>query len=92
MSTLNRRNMRVVFGVVLALTFSVSIARADWLVNSFHTNSVLRYDAGTGQFLGAFIPPSSGGLEGPNGIVCGPDGNIYVTSFTNASVLSVTTA
>lgn len=43
------------------------------------TNGVLRYDGQTGQFLGTFVPPFSGGLVVPFFMVFGPDGNLYVS-------------
>jgi streptogramin lyase len=54
-------------------------ADADILVGSDFTDSVLRYDETTGAFLGVFA--SGGGLNSPIGLVLGPDGNLYVTSF-----------
>jgi hypothetical protein len=45
------------------------------------SSSVLRFHGITGEFLGAFVPPGGGGLNGPRGLVFGPDGNLYVNSF-----------
>ena len=50
-------------------------------VTSFDSDSVLRFDADTGAFLGVFVPPGSGGLNGPTGLAFGPDGHLYVGSF-----------
>jgi hypothetical protein len=44
------------------------------------TGNILRYDERTGDFLGVFIPTGSGGLGRPDGLVFGPDGNLYVCS------------
>ncbi|MBI4518975.1 MAG: right-handed parallel beta-helix repeat-containing protein [Deltaproteobacteria bacterium] len=49
------------------------------------TNSVQRYDATAGTFLGTFA--SGGGLSGPYGLAFGPDGNLYVSSFSSNQVL-----
>jgi sugar lactone lactonase YvrE len=57
------------------------------LVGDFTNSSVKRYDAGTGAFIDAFVPPGSGGLANPQYINFGPDGNLYVTSQSNNSVL-----
>ena len=57
------------------------------LVSSASTDNVLRYDATTGAFIDAFVPPGLGGLFSPVGLVFGPDGNLYVSSQTNARVL-----
>lgn len=63
-------------------------------VSSFDTDSVMRYSGTTGEPLPApgltgafFVPQGSGGLSGPVGIILGPDGNLYVSSRSNDSVL-----
>jgi hypothetical protein len=67
-------------------------AQFDLYVASAQTNRILRYDGGTGAFLGVFAgdDPSTpadegGGLERPLGLTFGPDGNLYVA---NASYLT----
>src|SRR5581483_7401820 len=51
------------------------------LVSSWDTNSVLRYDETTGAFVDTFVPPKSGGLFEPMGLILGPqDHNLYVAS------------
>ena len=60
--------------------------QGTFLVSHSRGNNVLRFDGNTGNFLGEFIPPGSGGLSNPDTIVFGPDGNgddksdIYVAS------------
>jgi sugar lactone lactonase YvrE len=60
--------------------------QGTFLVSNSQGNNVLRFDGNTGNFLGEFIPPGSGGLSNPDQIVFGPDGNgddksdIYVAS------------
>ena len=57
------------------------------------TNTVQRYDAATGAFLGDFVPNNSGGIKNPQGMVFGPDGedggqlDLYVASAGNGKVL-----
>lgn len=49
--------------------------------------SVLRFNPKTGKFLGTFIKSNAvNNLHCPEGLVFGPDGNLYITSFRkNAS-------
>jgi sugar lactone lactonase YvrE len=60
--------------------------QGTFLVGNSRGNNVLRFDGNTGNFIGEFIPPGSGGLSNPDTIVFGPDGNgddksdIYVSS------------
>jgi uncharacterized protein (TIGR03118 family) len=61
--------------------------RTDILVGSRATNSVLRFNQVTGAFIDTFIPPRSGGLNGPGGVAVGPDGNVYVSSDMSDSIL-----
>ena len=57
-------------------------------VTAYEADSVLRFNADTGEFLGAFVPTGSGGLNGPTGLTFGPDGHLYVASFVlNNNVL-----
>ena len=55
-------------------------------VASTWTDSVLRYDAQTGNFLNAFIPANSNGLDSPNFIKF-HDGFLYVSSQASDRVL-----
>ena len=70
--------------VLLASVALVAGARADFLVSSSNTNQVLRYDQ-SGQFVSVFA--SGNGLQDPEGITQGPDGNVYVSSGTTGQVL-----
>lgn len=63
------------------------LARADLLVTSAGTDSVLRYDAATGGFLGTFVASGSGGLDEPKGIVVAPNGDVLVSSFNTDQIL-----
>jgi len=56
-------------------------------VASSGTNSIFRYDASTGQFIGAFVSTNSGGLNRPYGLTFGPDGNLYVGSEGTNSII-----
>ncbi|MBC7969772.1 MAG: PEP-CTERM sorting domain-containing protein [Verrucomicrobia bacterium] len=63
-------------------------------VSSFRTNQILRYDVATGAFLGVFASDNNGGLgsanglNGPNGLLFGPDGSLYVTTQGSANTAS----
>jgi WD40 repeat protein len=58
---------------------SLAASAQDLLVASFGTNSVKRYDGETGVYLGDFVAPGSGGLNGTHDLVFGPDNNLYVS-------------
>lgn len=55
-------------------------------VSSFRTNQILRFDGQTGAFIDVFASDNNGGLgspdglNGPNGLLFGPDGSLYVTT------------
>jgi hypothetical protein len=46
--------------------------------NSILTDSILKYDGSTGEYLGVFVSAGSGGLSAPVGLTFGPDGHLYV--------------
>jgi sugar lactone lactonase YvrE len=60
-------------------------------VSSFRTNQILRYNGKTGAFLGVFASDNNGGLgklnglNGPNGLLFGPDGSLYVATEGTAN-------
>jgi hypothetical protein len=64
-------------------------------VSSPDTDRVLKYDGTTGAFLGNSVPPGSGGLDAPTGLVnatdytlCAePDGSPYI-NVTDSSGLA----
>ena len=59
-------------------------AEMDLLVSSFATDSILRYDGETGAFIEVFA--DGGGLDGPDGLRLGTDGNIYVSSAVSDEI------
>jgi DNA-binding beta-propeller fold protein YncE len=78
----------VLVGIIFALIVGLAQAANVVYVTSFDNDSVLKFDADTGAFLGVFVPAGSGGLNGPTGLTFGPDGHLYVSSFVfNNSVL-----
>ena len=56
-------------------------------IASRDTDSILRYDLKTKQFMGAFVPSGAGGLSKPVGLDFGPDGNLYASSSGTNAVL-----
>jgi sugar lactone lactonase YvrE len=68
---------------------------SDLYVSSFNTNSVKRFDGATGAFIDDFVTDDpatfdvneTGGLDGPAGLIIGPDGNFYVSSRLTNTVL-----
>lgn len=43
-------------------------------------NTIKRFDALTGEFLGEFVTSGSGGLNGPRGILFNPEGDLLVSN------------
>jgi sugar lactone lactonase YvrE len=60
-------------------------------VSSFRTNEILRFDGKTGAFIDVFASDNNNGLgslnslNGPNGLLFGPDGSLYVTTQGSAN-------
>jgi len=71
--------------LTLALAAPGFAGSYDLLVSSTGGARVLQYDGSTGAFLGTFA--SEGGLNTPEGLAFGPDGNLYVSSFNSSQVL-----
>jgi len=55
-------------------------------VSSRNTHSVKQYDLATGNYLGDFVLPNSGGLSYPQEVVWHPDGFLLVTGRGNTAV------
>jgi len=60
------------------------------LVCSWYTDSVLRYDGGTGEFVDIFA--SGGGLSRPAGLAMGQDGSLLVSSWGTNEILQFDSA
>jgi DNA-binding beta-propeller fold protein YncE len=62
--------------------------KLDLYVAAPHVGSILRYDGTTGAFKSVFVSAGSGGLDAPQMMGFGPDGNLYVASgnwFTSSN-------
>lgn len=63
-------------------------------VSSFRTNEILRYNPTTGAFLSVFASDNNGGLgtlnglNGPNGLLFGSDGSLYVATEGGANTVN----
>ncbi len=75
----------VVLATTLPLTQNVLADDPYYLVCSGQTSSVLKYDV-DGNFLGDFIPSGTAGLQYPNGMAIGPDGVLYLSGYSDATI------
>jgi DNA-binding beta-propeller fold protein YncE len=83
------------FLLVTVLTYTIAVSavprawaeRLKFLAIDYENNSVLHYDGITGALRGVFVRSGSGGLNGPQNLIFGPDGNLYVSSHNTGSVL-----
>ncbi len=62
------------------------LCSASLLLSNNGGDNLIRYSF-LSQQPEVFVPAGSGGLNGPSKLVCGPDGNIYVSSQNNDRVL-----
>ena len=70
----------------MASTGFESLWMAASLVAAQLTNNVVRYDS-AGNLLDIFDPANTAGLNSPQGLTLGPDGNLYVVSSANDRIL-----
>jgi len=74
--------------VVAALVSAAGLgAPGDLYVAVGQGNLVLQLDSATGASVGNFVASGSGGLATAVGVAWGPNGNLFVSSYTNDRVL-----
>lgn len=83
---------KVMVGCTILVLVAIACGNTPYAGNPLkflvgNENSVLKYDGITGAFLGVFVHAGSGGLDNPQNLIFGPDGNVYVSSWNNATVL-----
>lgn len=61
---------------------------ATLLIGNTNGNNVVAYDDISGRFQGQFILPDAG-LENPDALVFGPDGNLYISSGTRPETSAI---
>ena len=59
----------------------------DLYVTGFTSDNVVVFNGQTGDFVSQFIPPSTGGLDGPMDLQFRPDGLLYIASANTNSIL-----
>jgi len=74
----SRRAGLMAGALLLSAAVAPPLAADNLFVSSTNTKSVMEYDGETGDFEGKFA--RGGGLIEPEGVVFGPDGDLYVAS------------
>jgi len=83
------KGQTVKLAVLLFLPASTWAAPPDLLVNSYGSNSILRYDGATGAFKGAFVTSGSGGLFQGIGLAFGPNATVFSSNNApNSDILA----
>lgn len=77
------RKSCAVFGGI-ALAYAASVRGDELLVSGFGSDSIARFDAGSGTHLGNI---TAGGVNGPQAVRTGPDGLLYVCNEEDDNVL-----
>src|SRR5262249_39673614 len=73
--------------LLVAAIAAAGAAHASLLVSSNGAAKVVRLDPASGAVLGDVMPAGAGGLSHPDGLVVGPDGNLYVCAEGDSAVL-----
>src|SRR5262249_52014733 len=78
-------SLRCALPILVLIWCDVSRAQVV-IVSSDFNDSVQMYNF-SGTRIGAFVPTGGGGLDSPQGITVGPDGDVYVSSANTDQVL-----
>ncbi len=79
----------VIISSFTALSLDFSPAKAVLLISNTRGDNVVAFDEENGKFLGEFIKATSGGLDDPDDLNFGPDGNFYVSSGTTPETSAI---
>jgi sugar lactone lactonase YvrE len=82
----NRLQAPVLLSIVTLLGLIASKADAALLIGNTEGNNIVVFDESTGTFQGDFTTPGLGGLQSPDALTIGPDGNLYVSSGGNSGL------
>jgi sugar lactone lactonase YvrE len=87
-SAVNVQQITVAAGAFLSGTGTITPPDDTVVVTSFFDSAVYEVDAVTGSVQATLVAPySSSLLSGPAGLAVGPDGNLYLSSQFNDSIL-----
>src|SRR5262249_8993235 len=70
----------------LNLPHGMAFAGSKLYISSYNSSSVIRTSVSTG-ITDALVPTHGSGLDSPQGLTIGPDGNVYVSSRGTNSIM-----
>ncbi len=84
---MNRVQQRVSVSIALmTLVPSLALAQSEFLIVDTGGDKVVRFQAGTGQFLDWFCVSHDGGLDSPGRAIYAPNGELYVACYSTDRV------
>lgn len=82
----NNPTLQIIILLFVIIGSGVHSYTQNVFVSSRNTHSIKRYDFVTGNYLGDFISPGSGGLSFPQEVIWHPDGFLLVTARGNSAI------